>query len=79
MIAGHRGVEPGHGVLLEHLDLAPILELDLALGDGVGAMLAISILEAAVATLAQMATFEEAKVDRPRPVESTFHWEPTFA
>ncbi len=79
MIAGHCGVEPGHAVLLEHLDLSPILALDLALGEGVGSILATSILEAAVATLNQMATFDEAKFDRPRSLESTLHWEPTFA
>ncbi len=79
MIAGHRSVEPGHGALLEHLDLTPILELNLAIGEGVGSILSIPILEAAVATLNQMATFEETKIERPRPLESTLLWEPTFA
>lgn len=79
MIAGHRSVEPGHGILLEHLDLSPILALDLAMGEGVGSLLAIPILEAAVATLNQMATFADTKIDRPRPLEPTPQWEPTFA
>lgn len=62
MIAGHRSTEPGHRVLLGYLDLTPVLDLDLRLGEGVGALLAIPILEASVATLNEMATFEEANV-----------------
>lgn len=66
MIAGHRGVEPGHGALLDYLDLLPVLELDLALGEGTGAALAVPVLESAVATLNEMATFEDAQVTRMR-------------
>jgi nicotinate-nucleotide--dimethylbenzimidazole phosphoribosyltransferase len=66
MIAGHRGVEPGHGALLDYLDLLPVLELDLALGEGTGAALAVPVLESAVATLNEMATFEDALVTRMR-------------
>jgi nicotinate-nucleotide--dimethylbenzimidazole phosphoribosyltransferase len=79
MIAAHRGVEPGQRALLEHLDLTPVLELDLALGEGVGSILAIPMLEAAVATLNEMATFDDAQIERPRPLESSAVWEPTFA
>jgi len=78
MIAGHQSVEPGHTILLEHLDLTPILSLDLALGEGVGALMSIPILEAAVATLNQMATFADTKIERPRPLTSSPLWEPTF-
>jgi nicotinate-nucleotide--dimethylbenzimidazole phosphoribosyltransferase len=62
LIAGHRGVEPGHAVLLSHLGLAPLIELDLRLGEGTGAALALPLLDAAVATLNEMATFAEAQV-----------------
>jgi nicotinate-nucleotide--dimethylbenzimidazole phosphoribosyltransferase len=62
MIAGHRGTEPGHGVLLSHLGLAPLIDLDLRLGEGTGAALALPLLDAAVATLNEMATFNEAHV-----------------
>lgn len=62
MIAGHRSTEPGHRVLLSYLDLNPILDLDLRLGEGTGAVLAIPLLEAAVASLNEMATFEEANI-----------------
>lgn len=69
IIAGHRGVEPGHAALLDHLDLTPILDLDLALGEGTGAVLALPILEAAITTLNEMATFEDAQIARARSNE----------
>jgi nicotinate-nucleotide--dimethylbenzimidazole phosphoribosyltransferase len=62
LIAGHQGVEPGHAVLLSYLGLAPLIELDLRLGEGTGAALALPLLDAAVATLNEMATFAEAQV-----------------
>ena len=62
MIAGHRSEEPGHRVLLEHLRLRPLLTLDMRLGEGTGAVLALPIIEAAVALYAQMATFASAGV-----------------
>jgi len=62
MIAGHVGIEPGHGIILEHLGLKPLLNLDLRLGEGTGAALAIGIIEAAVKILNEMATFESAGV-----------------
>jgi nicotinate-nucleotide--dimethylbenzimidazole phosphoribosyltransferase len=62
MVAGHCSKEPGHRALLTHLGLTPLLDLDLRLGEGTGALLALPLLEAAVATLNQMATFEEAAV-----------------
>ena len=62
MIAGHRSTEPGHRVLLNYLDLTPVLDLDLRLGEGTGGMMAVPLLEAAVSTLNEMATFEEAQV-----------------
>lgn len=60
--AGHRSTEPAHAVALQHLGLEPIVELDMHLGEGSGALVALPVLRAAVATLASMATFEEAGI-----------------
>lgn len=64
LIAGHRSVEPGHIVALQHLQLEPLLNLDLRLGEGTGAVLAFPIIEAAMRTLQEMATFEDAGVSQ---------------
>ncbi|HET6698739.1 MAG TPA: nicotinate-nucleotide--dimethylbenzimidazole phosphoribosyltransferase [Nocardioidaceae bacterium] len=66
--AGHRSVEPGHTVALEALKLRPLVDLDLRLGEGSGAVLAFGLIRAAGAVLAEMATFDSAGVarkDRP--------------
>ncbi len=62
LIAAHRSVEVGHPLVLEHLGLKPLLDLNLRLGEGTGAALGISLVEAAVKILNQMATFTEAGV-----------------
>lgn len=62
LIAGHVSVERGHRVLLEALRLAPLLDLDLRLGEGTGAALAMGIIDGALAAHRQMATFTEAGV-----------------
>jgi nicotinate-nucleotide--dimethylbenzimidazole phosphoribosyltransferase len=62
MIAAHRSPEPGHALVLEALGLEPLLDLGLRLGEGSGAALALPLLQAAVAILADMATFESAGV-----------------
>lgn len=49
LIAAHRSNDPGHSALLDLLDLKPILDLDIACHDGAGAMLALPMLEAALA------------------------------
>ncbi len=80
MLAGHRSAEPGHAALLDHLGLAPVLELDVALGEATGALLSIPILEAAVTTLNEMATFADAGIDLPDTSEHMLQSEPpTFA
>ncbi|MFE7420762.1 nicotinate-nucleotide--dimethylbenzimidazole phosphoribosyltransferase [Rhodococcus sp. NPDC057529] len=61
-LAGHRSTEPAHTIALKHLQLDPLLELDMRLGEGSGAVTALPILQGAVATLAEMATFAEAGV-----------------
>jgi nicotinate-nucleotide--dimethylbenzimidazole phosphoribosyltransferase len=62
MIAAHRSPEPGHALVLDALALEPLLDLGLRLGEGSGAALALPLLQAAVAILADMATFESAGV-----------------
>jgi nicotinate-nucleotide--dimethylbenzimidazole phosphoribosyltransferase len=62
LIAAHRSVEVGHSLVLEHLGLKPLLDLDLRLGEGAGAALGISLVEAGVKILNEMATFAEAGV-----------------
>jgi nicotinate-nucleotide--dimethylbenzimidazole phosphoribosyltransferase len=62
LIAAHVSAEPGHKVLLQHLGLEPLLDLGLRLGEGTGAVLGISLAEAAARILAEMATFDEAGV-----------------
>lgn len=60
--AGHRSTEPSHAAALAELDLEPIVDLRMRLGEGSGAAVALSVLRAAVATLGAMATFSEASV-----------------
>ncbi len=62
LIAAHVSVEAGHKVLLRHLGLKPLLNLDMRLGEGTGAALGIFLAEAAARTLAEMSTFAEAGV-----------------
>ncbi len=65
LVAGHRSAEAGHGVILEYLGLAPLLDLGLRLGEGTGAVLAMHLIDDAVALLDEMATFAEAGVSGP--------------
>jgi len=68
LIAGHCSQELGHRIMMEWLGLEPFLDLKMRLGEGSGAALAISLVEAACKTLVEMATFEEAGVaDRASP------------
>ncbi|BBX02080.1 nicotinate-nucleotide--dimethylbenzimidazole phosphoribosyltransferase [Mycolicibacterium moriokaense] len=60
--AGHRSTEPAHAQALSRLDLEPIVDLQMRLGEGTGAAVALPIVRAAVATLSSMATFDEAGV-----------------
>ncbi|MQA83670.1 MAG: nicotinate-nucleotide--dimethylbenzimidazole phosphoribosyltransferase [Streptosporangiales bacterium] len=61
-VAGHRSTEPGHSVALGHLGLRPLVDLELRLGEGTGALLALPILQAAVRALRDVATFDSAGV-----------------
>ncbi len=62
MIASHSSVEKGHIVMLEKLALKPLFDFDMRLGEGTGAAIGISIAEASVKILNEMATFGEAGV-----------------
>lgn len=71
LIAGHRSAEPGHQVALNHLGLRPLLDLDMRLGEGTGALLASGLVEIAAACLSDMATFDEAGVSDRAPTDLT--------
>lgn len=62
LIFAHRSKENGHHLMLKWLDVKPLLDLDMRLGEGTGAALGISMAEAACKILAEMATFDEAGV-----------------
>ncbi len=66
LIAAHRSVEIGHRAALERLELEPIFALDLRLGEGTGAALALSVVDASLAILDEMATFDEAGISGAR-------------
>ncbi len=67
LIAGHRSSEPGASVALDHLGLDPLLDLDLRLGEGTGALLAVPIVQAAAAALRDVATLEQVLAAEPEP------------
>jgi nicotinate-nucleotide--dimethylbenzimidazole phosphoribosyltransferase len=62
LFAGHQSEEPGHQALLEYIGLKPILSLNMRLGEGTGAVLAMPIIESAVCLYNEMATFTSAGV-----------------
>ncbi|MCW2616646.1 MAG: 5,6-dimethylbenzimidazole synthase [Frankiales bacterium] len=61
-VAGHRSSEPGHARALAALGLRPLIDLDLRLGEGSGAVLALPLVQAAVRVLRDVATFDSAGV-----------------
>ena len=62
LIASHRSPEPGHAAVIEQLGLDPLLDLELRLGEGSGAALALPLIRSATLLLAGMATFDGAGV-----------------
>ncbi|NLJ28504.1 MAG: nicotinate-nucleotide--dimethylbenzimidazole phosphoribosyltransferase [Deltaproteobacteria bacterium] len=64
MIAAHQSLESGHRLMLEELGLKPLLNLNLRLGEGTGAALAMNIVESAAQVINKMLTFEDAGVSR---------------
>lgn len=65
--AGHRSPEPAHALALARLELEPIVDLRMRLGEGTGAAVAVTLLRAAVNVLVSMATFAEAGVSESGP------------
>ncbi|KAF0842526.1 nicotinate-nucleotide--dimethylbenzimidazole phosphoribosyltransferase [Nocardia caishijiensis] len=61
-LPAHRSTEPAHDLALKHLRLQPLLDLSMRLGEGSGALTALPLLRAAVATLSEMSTFADAGV-----------------
>lgn len=64
-VAGHRSVEPAHDLALARLRLIPLIDLEMRLGEGSGAVAALPLVHAAVRVLAEMATFDAAGVSGP--------------
>jgi nicotinate-nucleotide--dimethylbenzimidazole phosphoribosyltransferase len=67
LIAATRSPEPGHALVLESLGLEPLVDLELRLGEGTGAALALPLVRSAIAILTDMATFDAAGVSGPAP------------
>lgn len=61
-VAGHRSAEPGHTIALDRLGLQPLVDLNLRLGEGTGALLALPLVQCAARALRDMATFDSAGV-----------------
>jgi len=61
--AAHLSAEPAHRLVLDHLDLTPLLDLGMRLGEGTGALAALPLVQAAIRLLAEMATFEQAGIE----------------
>lgn len=61
-VAGHRSAEPGHAAALARLGLRPLVDLELRLGEGTGALLALPLVQGAVRVLHEVATFDSAGV-----------------
>jgi nicotinate-nucleotide--dimethylbenzimidazole phosphoribosyltransferase len=59
LVAGHLSAEPGAQIALDYLELEPLLDLRMRLGEGTGGLLAVPLVRAAARTLTEMATLEE--------------------
>lgn len=64
-VAGHQSTEPSHKLALEQLGLEPLLEMDMRLGEGSGALAAFPLVAMATRILAEMATFQDANISGP--------------
>ena len=69
LIASHCSVEPGHCLILEYLNLEPLFNLNMRLGEGTGAAIGINLAEASIKILNEMATFESAGVSEEETCE----------
>ena len=70
VLPSHLSSEPGHRVQLTHLDLEPVFDLDMRLGEGTGAALAMGVVDAACRVMSGMATFAEAGVSGSENAEA---------
>jgi nicotinate-nucleotide--dimethylbenzimidazole phosphoribosyltransferase len=68
LIAAHLSAESGHELLLQFLGLKPLLNLNMRLGEGTGAVIGMFLADAAARTLSQMATFAQAGVSEAKPI-----------
>ena len=64
MFAGHKSTEPAHAAALKKLGLKPLLDLNMRLGEGTGAALAVCVIEASLKIMNEMATFDNAGVSK---------------
>jgi nicotinate-nucleotide--dimethylbenzimidazole phosphoribosyltransferase len=69
LIAAHLSAEAGHEQLLQFLGMKPLLNLNMRLGEGTGAVIGMFLADAAARTLSQMATFAQAGVSEAKPLE----------
>lgn len=67
LLSGHAGAEPGIRAALDHLELTPLVDLGLRLGEGTGAVLALPMVQASARILREMATFEDAGIGAGEP------------
>lgn len=67
LVFAHCSAEAGHALVLQTLDAQPLLQLDMRLGEGTGALLAWPLVQAAAAVLTDMASFDSAHVDSGNP------------
>ncbi|HET6335096.1 MAG TPA: nicotinate-nucleotide--dimethylbenzimidazole phosphoribosyltransferase [Polyangiales bacterium] len=65
LVAAHESVEPAHPYILAELGLKPLLKLDMSLGEGSGAVLAVGLVRAACATMHEVRTYKEANLEHP--------------
>src|SRR5262245_52860940 len=64
LFASHLSAEVGHGVLLEALNLRPVMDLEMRLGEGTGACMLMGLIEVAAKILGEMATFDSAGIEK---------------
>ena len=65
LVFAHRSAEQGHRTVLDALDARPLLDFDMRLGEGTGALIAWPVLKCAAAMMSEMASFESAGVSGP--------------
>ena len=70
LVFAHRSAEQGHRTVLDALDARPLLDFDMRLGEGTGALIAWPVLRCAAAMMSEMASFESAGVSGPADEQS---------